>query len=402
MVTQQRGRRRRRDDVARHARAGHVADIAIFDGDTPARTTAPSSTPSREDVVLVMRGGKVLYGDATLSSARWRTASLRRRSTCAARRSRSACMTRDRQDAAPALPDRRRSDLPARSSAARRPTNEPTLHAVRARRRSTGSTHVHRRASPPTTRTATASPTRTTTARRCSTRSARWTTASRPTPTATAWATRATRARSTPTRRPARVRPDDIDGDGVPNAHRQLPRRRQRRPGRRRQRRQGRRLRRVPDDAERRPDQVRRHLHGAGAARSHVADASRDGQPREGGRSLRHGSPHVQRDRTRLLRAGRQRRAAVLGTLRPDRRSDADGVDRQQGRGRSRLRRSERRDDPAERGDQGDGRGDHASVRADRRRDRRHQQRGRRRRRARRPRASRACSSRSTASPSRT
>ena len=119
------------------------------------------------DVALVMRGGKVLYGDDARSVTAL-ASGVRRRSTCAARPSRSACMSEVGKTYAQ-LQTAAGADLPG-VLLRRAPTNEPIVHADaadvgRTARRSTPASR------PPTTPTATASPTRPTTARTCSTRS---------------------------------------------------------------------------------------------------------------------------------------------------------------------------------------------------------------------------------------
>ena len=62
-----------------------VADIAIFDGSKHADHRAVIAADP-QDVVLVMRAGKILYGDASIVSSLLAAPILRRRSTCAAQR----------------------------------------------------------------------------------------------------------------------------------------------------------------------------------------------------------------------------------------------------------------------------------------------------------------------------
>ena len=65
MVTRERrGRDGRRRPIGRLG-PGCVADIAMFDG-RPARTHRAVIDAGVDDVVLVLRGGKPLYGDADL------------------------------------------------------------------------------------------------------------------------------------------------------------------------------------------------------------------------------------------------------------------------------------------------------------------------------------------------
>src|SRR5262249_6075964 len=56
------------DDVLGRLEAGQVADIAVFDGQKHADYRAVLAAEP-DDVVLVLRGGKPLYGDAALVSS---------------------------------------------------------------------------------------------------------------------------------------------------------------------------------------------------------------------------------------------------------------------------------------------------------------------------------------------
>ena len=194
-----------------------------------------------------MRGGKVLYGDdAAVDGAR--RGELRHRRRLRHRQARVPD-GRDRQDARRRCRPRPARRSIRRSSAARRRTSRRACRS--ARPRSAGSTIYtgaldrgrHRRRRHP--RRDGQLPAR------CSTRSARSTTACRATSTTTASATPAIRARSTRTPRtaPSSI-PNDRDHDGIAERDRQLPRRREPRSDRHRPRRQGRRLRRVPERRE--------------------------------------------------------------------------------------------------------------------------------------------------------
>ena len=199
-----RQRRRRHRDRRRdrhRSPPGKVADIAIFDGKTHKRS--PRGDRRRAEGRRARPARRQGRSTATTPSSppcpprrlRHGRRLRRRRSRSASRREIGKSLRRAQ--------DRGRRASTRRSSAAT-PTNEPTLHAE-ARPTSVSGSTIY-------TGAATADDTR---RRRhpqrdrqlpdaSSTRSARWTTASRPTSTATASATRATSARSTPTRRPAR------------------------------------------------------------------------------------------------------------------------------------------------------------------------------------------------------
>ena len=96
--------------------------------------------------------------------------------------------------------------------------------------------------------------------------------------------------------------PNDVDGDGAPNSHRQLPDGPQRRPAGHRRRRQGRRLRPLPDGCQPRQPGLPGH---------HLPDQERHRRPRRGGvadQPARHRPRRVG-----LLPPGRAERSWVRG-----------------------------------------------------------------------------------------
>ena len=113
-------------DVIGTLATGQLADIAIFDGSKNADYRAVIAAEP-QDVVLVMRGGKVLYGDRPWSRGDRRSPRATRSTSAAP--SKQVCLTgRDRQDVPRALGRGAAASTP-RSSAAR-PTNEPSCVPV--------------------------------------------------------------------------------------------------------------------------------------------------------------------------------------------------------------------------------------------------------------------------------